>query len=258
MAANAAFTNKGLTAFRGLAAGQADIAPSVTLSTAKTGAFSETITLAAAGSNASAYSGALPAETLTITGTITSPRASPALQGAALFSGQANIAANVGSNSLPHSEVIAGGTVTLVPGDYVTSLLLSAATVLTLNGMALLTVTGSSAADTIIAGGIDQTLTGGGGADTLVGYKGGLDVFRDTAAGLNGDTISGFLASDKIDVTDMGFGGAALTAAAIGGNTAVTVTSGATQTSFTLTGGFSQSGFTLASDGNGGTIITHS
>ncbi len=80
---------------------------------------------------------------------------------------------------------------------------------------------------TITASGVDQTLTAGGGADTLIGYSGGSDVFRGTALGLNGDTIGNLLSSDKIDITDMGFGAAMLTATASGSNTLVTVTSGA-------------------------------
>ena len=50
----------------------------------------------------------------------------------------------------------------------------------------------------------------------LIGYSGGSDVFRGTALGLNGDTIGNFLSSDKIDITDMGFGAAMLTATASG------------------------------------------
>ena len=60
----------GLTAFSGLAAGQADTAIEVALGTATTGTFTQTVTLTATGSNASGYSGALPTEVLTITGTV--------------------------------------------------------------------------------------------------------------------------------------------------------------------------------------------
>jgi Ca2+-binding RTX toxin-like protein len=123
--------------------------------------------------------------------------------------------------------------------------------------MAFVTAIGSSVNDTIAAGGIDQTLTGGAGVDTLAGYSGGSDLFRDIASGLNGDTINNFLPSDSIDITNLGFTGAVLNATASGANTLVTVTSGATKSSFTLAGSFSTTGFTLASDGSAGTLITH-
>ena len=65
-----AFTNTGLSAFGGLGAGQADTAPTITLSTATAGTFTESITLNTAGSNASGYFGTLNPETLTVTGVV--------------------------------------------------------------------------------------------------------------------------------------------------------------------------------------------
>jgi hypothetical protein len=65
-----AFTPSGFAPFSGLAAGQADLSPSVTLSTGTAGSFTETITLDPTGSNAGGYSAALSPETLTITGTV--------------------------------------------------------------------------------------------------------------------------------------------------------------------------------------------
>ena len=64
------FTNTGLAAFTGLAAGQADSAPTVTLNTGTIGTFTETITLQSTGSNSSGYSGALANQVVTITGTV--------------------------------------------------------------------------------------------------------------------------------------------------------------------------------------------
>jgi hypothetical protein len=64
------FINNGLTAFTGLAAGQADIVPTISLTTGTLGTFTETITLLATGSNASGFSAALPREVLTVTGTV--------------------------------------------------------------------------------------------------------------------------------------------------------------------------------------------
>ena len=66
LAGSAAFTANGFGAFSGLGAGQADSTPGVTLDTSATGLATETITLNPSGSNASGYSAALPAETLTI------------------------------------------------------------------------------------------------------------------------------------------------------------------------------------------------
>ena len=63
------YTND-LPGFAGVGAGQADTAASVTLSTSVAGTFTETIVLHAQGSNASGYEGALPDETLTVTGTV--------------------------------------------------------------------------------------------------------------------------------------------------------------------------------------------
>ncbi len=65
-----AFTLSGFGAFSGLAAGQADTTPMVTIATGTTGTFSETITVDPTGSNASGYSAGLASETLTITGTV--------------------------------------------------------------------------------------------------------------------------------------------------------------------------------------------
>ena len=68
-----AFTNAGFADFSGVAAGQQDSAPSIALSASTAGVYSETIVLTATGSNASGYSGALAAQTLTVTGTVAAP-----------------------------------------------------------------------------------------------------------------------------------------------------------------------------------------
>jgi hypothetical protein len=64
------FVNSGLAAFTGVAAGQADTAPLITLSTAAVGTFTETIIITPTGANASGYSGVLANETITVTGTV--------------------------------------------------------------------------------------------------------------------------------------------------------------------------------------------
>jgi T5SS/PEP-CTERM-associated repeat protein/autotransporter passenger strand-loop-strand repeat protein len=64
------FINNGLATFSGLSAGQADTAPSVSLSTAQVGTFTEAITLLASGSNSSGFSGTLTPQVLMVTGTV--------------------------------------------------------------------------------------------------------------------------------------------------------------------------------------------
>ena len=66
---SSAFSNA-LTSFSDLTAGGGDPAGTVSLSTAATGMFSETVTLAGTGSNASGYDAFVPDATLTIEGTV--------------------------------------------------------------------------------------------------------------------------------------------------------------------------------------------
>jgi Ca2+-binding RTX toxin-like protein len=170
----------------------------------------------------------------------------------------ANAAAAVsGLGASSELEITNAGTVTLNAATNVATVQLDAKSMLMLNGISFITAIGSTAADTIQAGAANQTLSGGTGADTLIGYTGGSDIFRDTAAGLNGDTIQGFLPSDTIDLTNLAFGAAKLTAVVSGASTKVTVTSGATKSVFTVTGSLQASGFSLASDGSAGTLVTH-
>ena len=62
-------------------------------------------------------------------------------------------------------------------------------------------LTGSAGADTIYGGDGDDVITGGAGADNLYDF-GGKDSFVDTAAGHNGDTITGLDVGDPIVITD--------------------------------------------------------
>ncbi len=85
-AGSSAFTNSGLVAFGALIGGASDVAPTITLDAGTAGTFSETITLTPTDSNAGGFSSVLPAETLTITGsiaastgTITLPGTTPAI-----------------------------------------------------------------------------------------------------------------------------------------------------------------------------------
>ncbi len=63
------------------------------------------------------------------------------------------------------------------------------------------TLYGGGGADELYGGTGDDTLTGGSGQDLLQGDTGN-DTFRDTAAWLNGDTLSDFGVGDKIVVSD--------------------------------------------------------
>lgn len=56
--------------------------------------------------------------------------------------------------------------------------------------------------DSLNGGSGNDTLTGGPGIDTLTGGP-GSDTFRDTASGLNGDTITDFSVGDRIQITDL-------------------------------------------------------
>jgi hypothetical protein len=64
------FVNAGFSAFTGDAAGQSDAGGTVSLETRQAGTFTETLTLTPTGANPSGYLGALPTQTVTITGTV--------------------------------------------------------------------------------------------------------------------------------------------------------------------------------------------
>ena len=67
------YVNSGFTGVSGIGAQSADDVGSVTLTTAVAGTFTETLVVQPTGSNASGYSGALPTETVEITGTVVTP-----------------------------------------------------------------------------------------------------------------------------------------------------------------------------------------
>ncbi|QIL01820.1 hypothetical protein G7078_02810 [Sphingomonas sinipercae] len=103
-------------------------------------------------------------------------------------------------------------------------------------------LTGNSGIDTLYGADGNDTLTGGLGADVLVGGTGG-DFFRDTAAGLNGDTIVDFSAQDRIVITNVGL---ASFSYSLVGNT-LTYTGGSLTFSNALAGHL----FVRAADGGG-------
>ncbi|MFN2473647.1 MAG: FG-GAP-like repeat-containing protein, partial [Sphingomicrobium sp.] len=65
---------------------------------------------------------------------------------------------------------------------------------------------GNELANLIRGGAGADTLTGGAGSDTLFGGA-GADTFRDTATGLNGDTITDFAVDDRIVISDASIAG---------------------------------------------------
>ena len=73
---------------------------------------------------------------------------------------------------------------------------------LTGNGLANI-LTGGSGRDSLVGGAGADILTGGLGADTLTGGA-DLDVFRDTAAGFNGDRITDLSNGERIVISDAG------------------------------------------------------
>ena len=73
----------------------------------------------------------------------------------------------------------------------------------TINGLGGNDVINGHGGDDIIDGGAgSDALTGGSGVDRLTGGT-GADFFLDNSAGLNGDHITDFLLSDRIQITDL-------------------------------------------------------
>ncbi|HEV2043409.1 MAG TPA: M10 family metallopeptidase C-terminal domain-containing protein, partial [Sphingomicrobium sp.] len=104
-------------------------------------------------------------------------------------------------------------------------------------------IEGGGGNDAIVGGGGDDLLIGGAGSDTLTGGAGN-DIFRDTAAGFNGDNIADFAVGERIVFTDAALAGFAFN---LSGST-LTYTGG----SLTLTGGVS--GTLVASAAAGGGV----
>jgi hypothetical protein len=118
----------------------------------------------------------------------------------------------------------------------------------------------TATADTLKAGGLDQTLTGGGaGKLTMIGAANDDTTFKDSAAVFNGDNIQLFTAGDLIDVTGLGFTsqgtGVGQTSLALSNGQLVVSVGGVQKTAITLAGSFIQNNFTLGSDGGTGTLI---
>ncbi len=139
---------------------------------------------------------------------------------------------------------------------------LAAAYNFTANALGGLTVNDDSTttADTLIAGGRNQTLTGGGAGELMfVGSAAGGDIFKDPAALFDGDAIGAFGNNgDVIDLTDIAFASLQPLGYVQNNSTfgTLTVSDGAHNAAITLFGQFVASQFHPASDGGAGTAIT--
>lgn len=136
-----------------------------------------------------------------------------------------------------------------------TSLDLSATTLTNIQTITTSNTTGTTLIDgsgvhTLVGSLGKDTLTGGGGADTLTG-GGGADTFKDSAANLNGVTITDFSMDDTIDVTGLALTGATVS---LSGST-LKISSGGTQVAQLTVNGTFDSNLVLTSDGAGGTLI---
>ena len=153
-------------------------------------------------------------------------------------------------------DVFGGGTAVLNPADSSLVVHLADATNLTLSQMTFVGGIGSSGNDQITALAQDQFLTGGLGTDTLTGSGATGDLFRDTAAGLNGDTIVNFAGTDAIDITDIAPGqGLALGYEQNGASGTLSVSNGASSTSINMAGTFASGMFSTTGGGQSGVLI---
>ena len=112
------------------------------------------------------------------------------------------------------------------------------------------TLSGGGGNDTIDGGSGNDIISGGPGTDTLTGGT-GADTFVDTAAGLNGDTITDFSPGDRIQITDVPVASANIQ---LIGNT-ITYGSGMTAGSITIGNGIEGGRFVLRAIGTTGTEI---
>ena len=150
-------------------------------------------------------------------------------------------------------EITTGGAASLNAADTYVTVQMDAAGTLRLSAMGFISAIGSTGNDSITALGGTQTLTGGLGTDALTGYTGGNDMFADSAAGLNGDTIRNWTTGDVIDLKDIS--AANLHALGFTANT-LRVTDGATSCAIKFVAGQALNNFSvLGADAHGGTLI---
>jgi hypothetical protein len=128
-------------------------------------------------------------------------------------------------------------------------------------------ITGTVGTDDLRATANNQTLTGLGGGDTLDGNGFAGTIFKDTSADLNGSTITNFVITDVIDLTDMAPGTATVsfTPGSYNATTNTTVPGSLTVTDGTHTATMtvaSASAFPVgyvgtSADGKGGTNVKY-
>ena len=166
--------------------------------------------------------------------------------------GAAITANSIGSVSL---DLTTSGTGTLNTGDTDLFVTLGASSNLLLSKMGFVTVDGAAGKDKLTAMAANQTLIGGA-SDTLIGYAGFGDMFKGTAAELNGDTISLFGGTDLVDLTNVKSSLVSAlhwTRSSKGGK--LSISDGTHSAVIDFSGTYSASDFTFASDGALGTYI---
>jgi Ca2+-binding RTX toxin-like protein len=110
-------------------------------------------------------------------------------------------------------ETATGGYDTMQVGNFSATIASSVEALIIVSGavnatgnLAANSLTGSDQANVLSGLGGNDTLAGGAGDDTLIGGS-GADIFKDTAAGLSGDTITDFEFGDRIVFTDAALAG---------------------------------------------------
>ncbi|WP_309611306.1 FG-GAP-like repeat-containing protein [Sphingomonas sp.] len=118
-----------------------------------------------------------------------------------------------GNDTIDYSGSTAAQKIDLTPGNF-SNVNGYTGNVAIAPGVIIENALGGSGADALIGNGADNILSGRLGSDILTGGV-GADLFRDTATGLNGDTITDFAREDRIVITD---GNSANFSASISGN----------------------------------------
>lgn len=119
-------------------------------------------------------------------------------------------------------------------------------------------LTGTAAVASDGNGGTDITFAAAAAAKVaFVNGADGTGTFTGTADEFEGQVLKGFLAGDKIDVTDLSFAGAVLKVVAGASETALQLASGGHSADIVLAASFVASEFHKAADGHGGTMIAY-
>jgi hypothetical protein len=237
--ASGAFTDSGFSSFSSLGAGQEDALPSITLSGTNAGNFSETITLASAGSNASGYNGALANLTLTVTGNVLHTYSLTSGADTLTGIGPDMIVAQAGQ--LSAGDIINAGsginTLTLSGGG--TFDMRAPATLTGISVVAAQEGIGTAAQTLYLDAGLAGTVNvAPGGAGSSITIYGNLDS-ATINLGNGNDTVYVGSALETINGgggNDVFFTGSGNTGAAINGGTGINTLEVAGGTSFAMTG----------------------